>query len=129
MTERTWRTLQKEAPIESYGALAALGVKAEVTGRKDVKGKECYEVTLTTKVGRVTRHYFDAKDFLKVREVSVKNTPRGPVEQVTDLMRLQGLRWHSAADRSRSRRSWVRRSFCTRRQVHGEYAAWRIRCS
>ena len=77
--------IQKEAPIESYGALAAFGVKAEVTGRKEVKGKECYEVTLTTKSGSVSRHYFDVKDFLKVREASVKNTPRGPVEQVTDL--------------------------------------------
>jgi zinc protease len=76
----------KDAPIEQYGAFAALGIKAEVTGRKDVKGKECYEVTLTGKSGLTTRHYFDTKDFLKVREVSVKNTPRGPVEQVTDLM-------------------------------------------
>ncbi len=77
--------VQKDAPIESYGALAALGVKAEVTGRKDVKGVDCYEVTLTTKSGSVSRHYFDAKEFLKVREVSVKTTPRGPVEQITDM--------------------------------------------
>lgn len=85
MTGEDLEDMQREAPINTYGALAALGVKAEVTGRKDVKGRDCYEVTLTSKSGGVSRHYFDAKDFLKVREVSVKNTPRGPVEQVTDL--------------------------------------------
>lgn len=85
LTGEELEDIQKEAAIESYGALPALGVKAEVTGRKDVKGRECYEVTLTTKSGSVSRHYFDVKDFLKVREASVKNTPRGPVEQVTDL--------------------------------------------
>ena len=31
------------------------------------------------------RHYFDSKDFLKLREVTVNSTPGGPIEQVADF--------------------------------------------
>lgn len=77
--------IRREAAMEFYGQLAAFGMTASVNGLKTIEGKECYEVVLTGKDGGAVRHYFDTKSFLKVREVSVKNTPRGQIEQVTDL--------------------------------------------
>jgi hypothetical protein len=74
-----------EAPIDFYSAYKGLGYKAEVTGVKEIKGKEFYEVSFTSQSGPQMRHYFDTKDFLKFREVNVITTPRGPMEQSTDL--------------------------------------------
>jgi len=74
-----------DGPMDIYGQYKALGLKAEVTGVKEINGKECYEVTLSTASGKTMRHYFDTKDFLKMREISVRNTPRGPIEQVSDF--------------------------------------------
>jgi len=78
-------SMKVEAPIEFYSAYKALGYKAEVTGVKEIKGKEFYEVSFTAQSGPQMRHYFDTKDFLKFREVNVSTTPRGPMEQSTDL--------------------------------------------
>lgn len=75
-----------DGPMDIYSQYKTLGLKAEVTGVKDVKGKECYEVTLSTASGNSMRHYFDTKEFLKMRETSVRNTPRGPIEQVSDFV-------------------------------------------
>ena len=79
-------SMKFEGPLDLYSQYATLGLKAEMTGMKEVKGKECYEVTFSTASASPMRHYFDAKEFLKTREVSVRTTPRGPVEQVTDLL-------------------------------------------
>jgi zinc protease len=78
-------SMKVEAPIEFYSAYKGLGYKAEVTGVKEIKGKEFYEVSFTSQSGPQMRHYFDTKDFLKFREVNVSITPRGPMEQTTDL--------------------------------------------
>lgn len=77
--------LRPEAAMDFYAAYKSLGYSAEVTGVKDIKGKETYEVTFTSAKGPTMRHYFDSKDFLKLREVTVNNTPRGPMEQSMDL--------------------------------------------
>jgi len=74
-----------EAPMDIYKDYATVGLKAEMTGVKEIKGKECYEVTFNSASGSPMRHYFDTKEFLKVREVTVRTTPRGPIEQVTDF--------------------------------------------
>jgi zinc protease len=74
-----------DAPIEFYSMYKQLGYKADVTGVKEIKGKEFYEVSLTSQSGPQLRHYFDTKDFLKFREVNVRTTERGPLEQTTDL--------------------------------------------
>jgi hypothetical protein len=79
-------SMKAEAPIEFYSAYKGLGYKAEVTGVKEIKGKEFYEVSFTSQNGPQMRHYFDTKDFLKCREVTVSITPRGPVEETTDLL-------------------------------------------
>jgi zinc protease len=70
--------------IGFYLNYPAMGFKAEVTGTKSVKGTECYEVTFT-RGDDVKRDYFDGKDFLKVRETRVAQTPQGKVDQVTEI--------------------------------------------
>lgn len=77
--------LKTEGVMDFYAVYKKLGYKAEVTGVKDLKGKETYEVTFTGASGVSMRHYFDTKEFLKVREAKVNNTPRGPIEQISDL--------------------------------------------
>ncbi len=85
LTGEQLEALQPEAAMDFYSAYKSLGYTAEVTGVKDIKGRETYEVTFTSAKGPTMRHYFDAKDFLKLREVTVSTTPRGPMEQSTDL--------------------------------------------
>jgi len=77
--------MKAEGPIDFYKLYKTLGYAAEVTGVKDIKGQETYEVTFTGQSLPTLRHYFDAKDFLKIREVRTSTTPRGPMEQVSDL--------------------------------------------
>lgn len=77
--------MKPEAVMDFYSAYKLLGYTAEVTGEKEIKGKETYEVTFTRAAGPTIRHYFDTKDFTKYREVTVSTTPRGPMEQSTDL--------------------------------------------
>ncbi len=74
-----------EGVMDFYGQYKSLGLKAAVTGMKDIKERECYEVTFSADSGSPMVHYFGTKDFLKVREVTVRTTPRGPIEQVTDF--------------------------------------------
>ena len=68
-----------------YDQYKALGYSAAVTGVKNIKGKDYYEVTFTKTGGPTLRHYFDTKDFLKYREVTVVTTPQGPMEQSEDM--------------------------------------------
>ena len=85
LTGEQLEALRPDAAMDFYAAYKLLGYTAEVTGVKDIKGRETYEVTFTSAKGPTMRHYFDSKDFLKLREVTVNNTPRGPMEQSTDL--------------------------------------------
>lgn len=85
LTGEQLEALKPEAAMDFYAAYKSLGYAAELTGVKDIKGRETYEVTFTSVKGPTLRHYFDSKDFLKLREVNVSNTPRGPIEQSTDL--------------------------------------------
>jgi zinc protease len=76
--------MKAEAAVDFYGQYKSLGYAAEVTGVKEVKGKEYYEVTFSKPSAPSMRHLFGVQDGLKFREVNVKNTPRGPIEQTTD---------------------------------------------
>jgi zinc protease len=77
--------IKVEGAVNFYDQYKSLGYKAEVTNVKNIKGKDCYEVTFTKTGGSTLRHYFDTKDFLKYREVTVATTPQGPVEQSVDM--------------------------------------------
>ncbi|HEY6953153.1 MAG TPA: insulinase family protein [Bacteroidota bacterium] len=78
-------SMKVDGTMNFYGQYKDLAYTAEVTGVKNVNGKECYEVTFTKAAGSTLRHYFDTKDFLKYREVTVLTTPQGPMEQSVDM--------------------------------------------
>jgi len=86
LTPEQTEAKKPDAVMDIYSMYKSLGFTVEVTGVKEIKGREAYEVTFTRASGPTMRHYFDAKDFLKLREVTVSTTPRGPVEQSTDLL-------------------------------------------
>jgi zinc protease len=77
--------LRVEGVLNFYDEYKSLGYTAEVTNVKNIKGKDCYEVTFTKPGGSTLRHYFDTNDFLKLREVTVAATPQGPMEQSVDM--------------------------------------------
>ena len=75
-----------ESTFDFYGKYKALGFKAEVTGIKNIKGKDCYEVSFSNGSGKSMRQYFEVEDFLKYRDVKSMSSPNGPVEQTTDYL-------------------------------------------
>jgi zinc protease len=85
LTPEQLDAMKPEAIMDFYSGYKTLGYSAEVSGVKDIKGKEYYEVTFNRAAGPVMRHYFDSKDFMKFREVVVNTTPRGQMEQSTDF--------------------------------------------
>jgi hypothetical protein len=78
-------SMKTDGAMNFYDQYKALGYSAEVTGVKNIKGKDYYEVTFAKTGGPTLRHYFDTKDFLKYREVSVVSMPQGPMEQSVDM--------------------------------------------
>ena len=78
-------SMKVDGAMNFYDQYKALGYTAEVTGVKNIKGKDYYEITFTKPGGSILRHYFDTKDFLKYREVTVITTPQGPMEQSVDM--------------------------------------------
>ena len=73
-----------ESVFDFYGRYKAIGYKAEVTGVKNINGKDCYEVSFSNPAGKSMRQYYSVDDFLKYRDVKSMTTPNGPVEQTTD---------------------------------------------
>jgi len=91
--------MQIEATMNFYDQYKTLGLKAEVTGMKNLKGKDYYEVTLTGSTGNSMRQYFAVDDFLKFREAKSMNTPRGPIEQMTDYYDYKDFKGYLVATR------------------------------
>jgi predicted Zn-dependent peptidase len=91
--------MQIEAVMNFYDQYKSMGLKAEVTGIKNLKGKDYYEVTLTGSSGNSMRQYFAVDDFLKFREVKSMNTPRGPIDQVTDYYDYKDFKGYLVATR------------------------------
>ena len=73
-----------ESIFDIYDNYKTLGFKAEVSGVKTLKGKDCYEVSISNASGKSMKQYFGVEDFLKYREVKSVPTPNGPIEQTTD---------------------------------------------
>ncbi len=73
-----------ESTFDFYGKYKAMGFKAEVSGVKNVNGKDCYEVSFSNASGKSMREYFGVEDFIKYRDVKSMASPNGPVEQTTD---------------------------------------------
>jgi hypothetical protein len=58
-------------PEQLYGTD---GYKAEVKGVEDVDGKSCYKLVVSKPSGTTTTEYYDAKTYLKVKELQVTET-------------------------------------------------------
>lgn len=84
LTGEQLEEIKFESTFDFYGKYKAMGFKAEVTGVKNLKGKDCYEVSFSNDSGKSMRQYFGVEDFLKYRDVKSMTTPNGPVEQTTD---------------------------------------------
>ncbi len=78
-------SMKVDGAMNFYDQYKGLGYAAEVSGVKNIKGKDYYEVTFTKSGGSTLKHYFDTKDFLKSREITIATTPQGPMEQSVDM--------------------------------------------
>jgi zinc protease len=78
-------SLKSESTFNLLYDYKTLGYTDSVGGIKQVKGKDCYEIVLTSKAGDATKHYFGKDDFLKYRELQTAKTPMGPMEQSIDM--------------------------------------------
>jgi len=78
-------SMKVDATMNFYDQYKNLGYTAQVTGTKNIKGTDTYEVTFTKPDGSTLKHYFGTRDFLKYREVTVVGTPQGPMEQSVDM--------------------------------------------
>jgi predicted Zn-dependent peptidase len=77
--------MKMEGAMNFYDSYKQLGYAAELTGRKDVRGTDCFEISFTKPSAPLLKHYFGVADFMKKREVTTMQSPQGPVEQTADL--------------------------------------------
>ncbi|MGH9406615.1 MAG: hypothetical protein ACRD3D_12365 [Terriglobia bacterium] len=89
-----WRTDPQEGPVsltgpELVGARMEaqfagelrwkeLYPKAQVTGRQNFGGRDCWVVELTPAEGSPVTHYYDAETFLLAKLITTRDTPQGP---------------------------------------------------
>ena len=76
--------LKFESVFDFYGQYKTLGLKAEVTAIKTIKGKDYYEVSFSSPSGRSMKQYFGIDDGLRFRDVKTMKTPNGPIDQISD---------------------------------------------
>ncbi len=71
------------------------GVEAELTGIREVEGKEAYVLTVTLPGGTEKSVYYDVESGLKVQETTLMETPQGdmPVQvRYLEYKEIEGLR-------------------------------------
>jgi hypothetical protein len=79
-------SMKMEGAMNFYDTYKNLGYAAELTGKKNIKGTDCLEITFTKTSAPLLKHYFAVDDFIKRREVTIMQSPQGPVEQTADLL-------------------------------------------
>ena len=67
------------------------GHKAELIGKEDVDGTECYKLKLTRKSGRETTYFVDPKTYYIVRAVSKLKLNGQDIEQTINMSNYQKL--------------------------------------
>ena len=77
--------LKSESVFNLLYDYKTLGYTAAVGGIKQVKGKDCYEIVLTSNAGDATKYYIGKDDSLQYRETKTAKTPMGPMEQSVDM--------------------------------------------
>lgn len=70
------------------------GLTAELIGKEDVDGVECYSIELVTKSGNVKNYYIDAKKYL-ITKIKVKVSAMGQevevVQKMSDYLNINGV--------------------------------------
>jgi len=77
-------TLQSNA-IDAILDYSKYGFKTELSGAETINGKETYRVTLISKSGKKSTHYYDAETGYLVRSVNQLSTPQGEFTQTMDM--------------------------------------------
>jgi hypothetical protein len=67
------------------------GYTAELLGKEDVEGTECWKIKLTLKNGKVKTDYFDPDSYLLIREVDKGTVDGKEASQTVDFSNFQKL--------------------------------------
>jgi predicted Zn-dependent peptidase len=78
--------LRAQALINFYLQYKDRGIKADITGIKNIKDKDYYEVALEADTSAKWIEYFGKDDFLKFRQIKTVESPSGKIEQSTDYL-------------------------------------------
>lgn len=84
LTGKQLEGMKIQAQTNFYEHYKEMGADAKIVGTKTIDGKKCYEVQFTLADSSEFSQYFSADDFLKVRDSKTLDTPRGPIDQITD---------------------------------------------
>jgi outer membrane lipoprotein-sorting protein len=76
---------QREATFNAELKWRDLYSKVELTGKEKVGDREAYVLRLTPSSGKPLTRYYDAENFLVLRQIMTRETPQGPVEIQVDL--------------------------------------------
>ncbi len=85
MSAEEIKTTRNQAVLFSEMKLAELGYQSKLIGTENVDGNNAFLVELTSSEGKKQTLYFDANNFLKIKEVSVVEGPQGQATITTDL--------------------------------------------
>ena len=85
MSAEEIKTTRNQAVLFSEMKLAEMGYQSKFIGSENVDGKNAFLIELTSSEGKKQTLYFDADTFLKIKEVSVVDTPQGQATIVNDL--------------------------------------------
>jgi hypothetical protein len=80
--------------LDIQGALLdykSKGYTAELIGKEDVEGTECWKIKLTLKNGKVKTEYFDPESYLLIREVDKMTADGKEQESTMDYSNFQKL--------------------------------------
>lgn len=78
--------LKVQALINFYTQYMDMGIKANIVGIKNMKGKDYYEVVFEADTSSKWTEYFGKEDFLKFRQIKTAEGPTGKVEETTDYL-------------------------------------------
>jgi len=77
--------VQRDATFNAELKWRELYPKVELTGKEKVGEREAYVIRLAPSSGKPVTRYYDAENFLVLRQISTRETPQGPVEIQVDL--------------------------------------------
>ena len=77
--------VQRDATFNAELKWRELYPKVELTGKEKVGEREAYVIRLAPSSGKPVTRYYDAENFLVLRQIMTRETPQGPVKIQVDL--------------------------------------------